>query len=56
MRYKKHAATIAALLLLLWGCGQRGALYLPENAPTSNQSAEQEPSPVPSLPASEDGQ
>jgi predicted small lipoprotein YifL len=56
MRYKKHAATVAALLLLLWGCGQRGALYLPENAPTSNQSAEQEPSQAPSSSVLEDGQ
>ena len=37
MRYFKKSASIAALLLVLCACGQRGPLYLPETPPTETQ-------------------
>jgi predicted small lipoprotein YifL len=42
MRYIKKTALLAAVLLILSACGQRGALYNPETAPIENSSTENE--------------
>lgn len=37
MRYLKKSAAISLMLLVLSACGQRGPLFLPEEAPQENQ-------------------
>lgn len=44
MRYTGLLALLTLLLLPLLGCGQKGALYLPQTAPNSQVEQSQPPS------------
>jgi predicted small lipoprotein YifL len=54
MRYLKMTVLISVVLLIVSGCGQRGSLYLPKEAPSTTPVPATDTATTPStLPSSE---